>query len=109
HRLHVALLPVALEWVPGQRGGQEQQVVEGGQVTLGAPAADFVMALGRGSLDLGDDLGREQAAAPVRVQRQVIPGAVHQYFWSFSASKLLSSRQKATLWTFSGSTWSKAT
>ena len=89
HRLHVALLPVPLERVPGQRGGEEHQVVEGGHVPLGAPAADLVVAVGRGPLDLRDDLGREEAAAPVGIHRQAGRGGlIHQYFWSFSASKL---------------------
>src|SRR4029077_19776500 len=88
----VALLPVALERVPGQRGGQEQQVVEGGQVPLGAPAPDLVVTFGRGALNLRDHLGREGAAPAVCVHGQAVAAAVavafHQCLWSVSISDL---------------------
>jgi hypothetical protein len=71
HGRGAAPLPVALQRVPGQRGGQEGQVVEGGQGPLGAPAADLVAALVGHLVNLADDLGAEGVAG-------LRPG-VHQY------------------------------
>jgi hypothetical protein len=51
----VAPLPVALERVAGDARAEQEQVVEVGQRALRAEAADFVDALARCALDLGDD------------------------------------------------------
>ena len=42
HDVGVAPFAVALQWVARHRCAQEQQVVEVGQWTLGAPSADVV-------------------------------------------------------------------
>ena len=46
----IAALPIALERVPADRGGQEDEVVEGGELAPGAQATDGVAA-GVGHLD----------------------------------------------------------
>ena len=71
----VAALPVALQWVPGQRGGQENQVVEGGHLPLGAPPAYLVTPDLGHLVDLADHLGREAVAALGARPRQRAPVA----------------------------------
>ena len=115
----VAALPVALQRVPGQRRGQEHQVIERRQLPLGAPAAYLVPADLGHLVDLADHLGRE-AVAPLgarpwqraAIARRERPGrlrqfGLHQYFWSFSESKLYSCLADATLVTSSAEMWLK--
>src|ERR1700712_5367313 len=65
----VAALAVALERVAGHARAQEQQIVEVGESSLGAEAADVVDALARGPLDLGDDI----AVVEVRLPQAGVP------------------------------------
>ena len=60
----LALLAVALKRIPGHRGPEQQEIVEGGEVALRAEAADVVHPLVRGAVDLGDDRRGERGRRP---------------------------------------------
>ena len=60
----LALLPVPFERIPGHRGPEQQEIVEGGEVALRAEAADVVHPLVRGAVDLRDDGRGERGRCP---------------------------------------------
>ena len=76
-RCHIsgAFLAIALQGIARDGGAKENEIVEGGQLALGAIAADFIEALIRGAMDLRQDVGREA------VRRTQAPG-IDGHLWS---------------------------
>src|SRR5258708_2751887 len=62
HGSGVTSLPVSLERVPGERRADESQVVEGRQLTFGAPASDLISGYVGHLVDLTDNRRREGVA-----------------------------------------------
>ena len=73
-----ALLAVAFEGIVRQRGGEQHQVVEGGQAAFGAHAADVVNAAFGRLVNVGDHVAVERItlfpAAAVRHQVAPVSG-----------------------------------
>jgi len=79
HRLGLALLPVALDDEPGQRAGQEHQLVPVRDPLEHREAAHPVAAEFGLDVDVVDDLGREDAAVPERGPAAVVDCAHVDY------------------------------
>ena len=73
-----AFLAIALEGIAGDRGAEEEQIVEGRQLALGAEAADLIEALIGGAVDLRQDMGRESGGG-------ALPPGIDAHEWLLGA------------------------
>ncbi len=69
-----AFLAIAFQGIARDGGAEEDEIVEGGQLALGAVAADFIEALIGGAVDLRQDMGRKA------VRRTQAPG-IDGHLW----------------------------